>query len=1399
MEQVNRFLKGVKKFKDFSMYSNDEWTFPSLNIRILNKNDKGYIVTFLESSENVFSISSGMIVTGAAEYNGIVYITSAKTDNSGIGEIGCYPSPKWDGTSGFENNYKPLKIFDITPVSNLTTVLLNYKTNWRTDIILKETSNTSVNLYITDGNNPIHVINSGFSKDGIATGYTITAEMFGGALNLIPTTSIDLVASLFDIGDGGMLEPGTYYAFLGYVTSDYAYTTFKSSVYPIVIGSGNTTREIQGLPNKDMEGNQNISSKKFIIEVDENSLDISYEYIRVAIIRYFSNEFGNIGYESYLVSSLFNINDLKYKQPAIVITGYEEKQSFAIEEILIPNTNYTICKTHTQSENRYFGGNWSKLNYSKEAMLAYAALIKPNFDCSHEMEDFNRFQEYEYSFNEQIGQYRNVEDVESNLGYFRGEIYPFAVKGILRDGSETDECFPICGADMLDPTAIVYETSNVTGLVRFPKWVDYGNVGNQNFIMGITFDNDDAINIIGDYDFTNIVGFKIVRGDRIENLLYQGLSFPVSKGRADFMINPGIRVPAYSMTEYLPNVYKRKNKRDNSYIWNYNFFQTDLDEDYLAVFSPDLMFEPVIRNSELSNVVCEQMIRFDGLNINTSYNSASIQVVKYRNGTPINRSPNYLCFDFNSKYNTITNVSYPAGKEVIDSMYKIDDAVYNGPDGLSSLIADYKMDSSKVFYYNFSKNDDFEYEYFSRSLKFPRYIGLQGSSIGLTQSIVNIYLSDNNVAFYQTIQQAFDPKSITYFSLGYKYDLDESMTLSGRNIFYKGDCFLQRTWFRIVTNFGFGDNGIATDPYDNVSVRYGHGVLVSVITENKYNTAMRNEVQAVDPDNPNSTFYYKFYPSISPYTANEWVIPDIANKIYEAFALNFGYNKNDGLIRSYGVDRNILLTNNRQPTRIRFSDKQLNEALIDSYRRIGVSSYQDYDIKNGEIVSLKSILTFLISVQERATNQHFLGTKEMAQSVSSSDVVLQSSNVFLHDKVKPLGQIGSQHQFSVISTPTSIFGVDYDRKSIWAVIFGEGGELMQKDIGIEGEIQGHLLEIFDTVTSDRKITDKLVDDTLNGLGIHSGYNPKYKEIVFTFLFNDVLTTTILNQSLQNYRPWADDSEFGLGTITYYDGIWYYSLTSDQHTGVEPPEVPNEYSELPEEFNVYEHSISNGLVAGQFYYSYVYGIAFYYIDEAGNGGSEYGELAKYLYIDSELLNALLVTHTNTKKSIMYSEESRQWICETTHNCNLYFPYAGEFHAVLDDNKVYDFKSENVLQFFGQQQEGIISFIVNGKEAIDIVKEFMNYEIDMPNVSLYKLAFESDYQKSELSLPTTDFWLSPEYLENKLCGPIPMNNLLKQEYEVESAIKGYWLKMSIYYNQNQSTFIRKIITYFNQSFI
>ena len=53
MEQVNRFLKGVKKFKDFSMYGNDEWTFPSLNIRILNKNNQGYICTFSELSKNV--------------------------------------------------------------------------------------------------------------------------------------------------------------------------------------------------------------------------------------------------------------------------------------------------------------------------------------------------------------------------------------------------------------------------------------------------------------------------------------------------------------------------------------------------------------------------------------------------------------------------------------------------------------------------------------------------------------------------------------------------------------------------------------------------------------------------------------------------------------------------------------------------------------------------------------------------------------------------------------------------------------------------------------------------------------------------------------------------------------------------------------------------------------------------------------------------------------------------------------------------------------------------------------------------------------------------------------------------------------------------------------------------
>lgn len=1412
-EQVNRFFKGVKKFKDYSLYSNDEWTFPALNVRVVNKDNQGFILVAYGNTEERFSVGTDMVITGVKDYKGILYITSCKNDNSGVGEIGCYPSPKWNGTTGFDNSYKALKIYDNSGRSYLTTNKLKYKTTNRTSIIIKENQDQSVNLYITDYLNPIHVINSGFDQTGLMNDYLITNDMFNGFLNLVPTTIKELKLSLYQIEDGGKHKPGTYYAFARYVTADYTYSSFKEEVYPIVIAKGNNSFDIQGVQNLDLDLNQNYTNKQFSLLLNTSTVDQSFDYIQIAIIRYFSDEFGNISSETYLISNLYEIK-LLLLNPYINISGYENTESFTIEDIMSVSNSYTINKTHVQLDNRYYGANWKKMPYDKTSLLAYASAIVPTYNCDTEIEDYSRFEAYEYwqqAGVERKGQYRNFLYANSNLGYFRGEIYPFAIKGVLADGSETEETFPICGADMLNPSSIVYEAATIkTGLVRFPQWVDVDNVGNQNYIMGIQFNNAASLALTG-LDLTNIIGFKIVRGDRVENLIYQGLSFNVLDTIAETGTLKTIKGIAKIPIVYDDDVYNVKIETvdtDKDYFYT-QIMDGVIDSNRTAIFSPDYLFEKQSNKSSYSSVKVKELIKFSSIRPSGTYSQASTQIVKFFDDSPVERNPNILCLDFNTKYNTTSTKSIVSNTYTCD-LNKIDDGTYNGVNGFTSLIMDYETDPSKVLYY--LKSDDIIHgysEHFSRSLKFARYLGLKSNSTisSIVNSIVNIYISENNTAYYNTIKSSFSVKNTKYWDITNVNAIGTSLVVSGRNIVFKGDCFLQRTWFRIVTNFGFGGNGNDTDPFDASEYRYGFGILVSVITENKYNSAMRNEVHAVDPDNPANEFDYSFFPKIrdNGMYANTWVIPDSIDKIYEAFQLNYGYNKSDALLITYGIDVNILNSRAKLPTRIYFSEKQNNGSVIDSYRLIGPSSYQDYDIKDGEINCLETILSFLISFQDKSVNQHFIGTKEMTQQVSSSDIVLQVSNTYLHDKVKVLAQYGTQHQFSVISSGNAIYAVDFANKIIMAVTFGEGGELICKDIVMEGEVKGHTDEIFNYFASERKVTDVLADDTLNDLGIHSGYNPDYKEIMFTFLYDIVVSIEIwgdqgyLEWGDQGYLEWTVGEEFNEGYITYYDNKWYYSLVN-LNIGNKPDESPTKFAEIDlTEFEIFEETTSFVLL--NLYYSKEHHLLFYFIGNQGTG-TGFGDLDSYLYIDeSNLLNGLNCRDTRYKKTLVYNEEIKAFTSEVSFVPNIYYKLGNRLYSSLKTNvsHIHD-QDGNVNTFYGEKYPMSVSIIVTGQEAREIVKEFMNYEIDMPDVVLQKIDFEADYQRSSLDpFSGNEFYLEPEYLENKWCGPIPLNELNKQEFFEESAMKGYWLKMTLYYNGNQSIFVRKIITYFNQSFI
>ena len=78
------FHKGIKDSLDISKLSNDTWAFPSLNIRLLNKQGQGYIVT----PEFGNTINDGSGNPGGVNATGAAFAISTDYFILGANEIG---------------------------------------------------------------------------------------------------------------------------------------------------------------------------------------------------------------------------------------------------------------------------------------------------------------------------------------------------------------------------------------------------------------------------------------------------------------------------------------------------------------------------------------------------------------------------------------------------------------------------------------------------------------------------------------------------------------------------------------------------------------------------------------------------------------------------------------------------------------------------------------------------------------------------------------------------------------------------------------------------------------------------------------------------------------------------------------------------------------------------------------------------------------------------------------------------------------------------------------------------------------------------------------------------------------------------------------------------------------
>lgn len=538
-ESVNQFNQGMNLDLHPTVTPNSVLT-DNLNGTFITYNGNEFCLQNDKGNFEVASLSEGYVPIGAKEYNGIIYIVSVKNKLNENGEIipeecvteiGTYPGVDWTIPYEKENNlilpenklenqncYTPLQNVDVTETINendeitvtrgsFSNLKLGYTTQTPVTIEIQPSYDGSVNLIITDGVNPVRMINSGFSvlpqnkyklikrRQTVETNQYISSDL--QSLELIKNSNTISNVELVNVLPGGQLKGGNYTFYIKFGDGDYNQTDVvaESGIVSIFKGTNGHPTTISGTL---LDERTDKSIKLKIINIDR-----SFSKIYVYYTREYSDTLGYRLTEAGMLKEPFDIEG--YSQE-IFITGFEQTEVVNIEELNVDYHTFDNARAMTQQQNMLFLGNlkqndtWAFYNKLKDQSLSIVPkqCQKVTLDATSTL--FTGGKEY-----------YDVKNIYNYVGYWPDEFYRFGIVYILQDGSTTP-VFNVKGN--------IDGEENDYGIVKTTKV----EVITKNTIKPICFE----FNVAG-IDDPRIKGYFIVRQKRIPITLCQGLSIGIDQ------------------------------------------------------------------------------------------------------------------------------------------------------------------------------------------------------------------------------------------------------------------------------------------------------------------------------------------------------------------------------------------------------------------------------------------------------------------------------------------------------------------------------------------------------------------------------------------------------------------------------------------------------------------------------------------------------------------------------------------------------------------------------------------------------------------------------------------------------------------------------------------------------
>ena len=1056
---VNRFIKGIVSDLSPIDITNQHWVFPTVNMRI-TKSGEQFIAKPVSGNETLFEIPVGYKIIGAKEYSDIVYFVLFN-DSDGNVEIGSYPYI--DNTGTYVHEYRALQCLNATDKS-LRTNKLGFDST-KVDIQFAESYDGTIDLYLNDSRTPTLKINSNMSPSGDLNNLIDETKLPYSAY-LISDASIPMTIDSLVLEQGGNLEPGKTTIFIRYSTKNFNKTTFIVQSEPIdVHGTPNSLYKAGSfLLDEDMPELVNASLKLNLSNIDE-----SFDFYQIGVVVASANNDEVAKHTAYLISQYFPTS-----QTSVVIDGYETRETLSINDIGATSFSDNINKAQTIIDNKYIGANWESRGYNKENLATYSALV--TVDSS--------------SFPSRSNE---------KTTYYPGEIYPFGIIYRFADGRES-EVFPIQGYDMVN------SVNMEKGLVQFPLNVT-GVVINS---FGIKFNLSAFNDAIANEE--DIIGYTIVRGDRIKNILANGIALGMINNTNFRNLNTSgdseIQVMALyygsaTADTHAPEYFYSKNEDGaiaipDFFDGNYPTYKTDDNDkigfaydtnddpifypdpsealtNQIAFYSPDVSMSNHFNNMDLENVYVSKV------------NSLATSPTKIETEDPTifnvsSAHKLYNQFKFENNYiNQLTSTGLTINGTFVEKGRKRVAGLF------SSFLPDYTVDPDIPWTRRRYIVKDETWKLYPRSSLFGKYIGL--SSDADISSLINqnlVITKYQTLADYKTsVLDNFQLRSQIYSKITQFIAKNSVSTI---DVFggdsYKGEVFLRGVkWFGAKNLY---------ETYTSSKYVYHHGTMLSFNAYSSVNFKMRSEVKSEDPSG--TLGKYSFWPRASlRNTLEGWnILSSNEEDMHESISINDGYNKSLSIKGYLGYDDVSPLSVNKYPSRIRSSATRVKGAYYDGFKTFYADDSVDVSERYGSIVGVYNLYGMLMIVQNKAISQVYTNVKSVA-SDGSFDIVTGSSRSYLYDKPYVKTSYGAQSRDHILATEKGIYGIDVDSKIIWFAFSGatnEGKQISQiKDIGKEKLITSY---IFDLMAF---LSDKEYDVSL-------GYDKFNREVLFTFKYSN---------------------------------------------------------------------------------------------------------------------------------------------------------------------------------------------------------------------------------------------------------------------------------------------------------